>query len=228
MKMEEPEVPSSTAPRVADPATPDPGCAASQPPASSGGSAEKPSSPPPGPAGPAGAPAAGTTGAPPELLPSAEDFAALKAEVAKAREHWDLLLRTMSDFENFKKRAARERQDAVRYANESLLQKLIPVVDNFDMAINAAANAKEGAAQSLQTGVNMILSQLRNVLTEAGLEEIDATAKPFDPNLHEAVSQQATADAPEGQVVQQLRKGYKLRDRLLRPASVVVAKKPAP
>ena len=73
----------------------------------------------------------------------------------------------------------------------------------------------------------MIGQQLKSVLAEAGLEEVDAVGKPFDPNLHEALSQQETPDVPEGQVVQQLRKGYKLRERLLRPASVVVAKQPA-
>ena len=73
----------------------------------------------------------------------------------------------------------------------------------------------------------MISQQLKNVLAEAGLEEVDATGKPFDPNLHEAVSQRETTEAPEGQVIQQLRKGYKLRDRLLRPATVVLAKQPA-
>jgi molecular chaperone GrpE len=161
----------------------------------------------------------------PALTP--EELAALKSQAAKATEHWDLLLRTTADFDNFKKRAARERQDAVKYANESLLQKLIPVLDNFDMAITATGNATDGAAQSLQTGVNMILNQFRSALTEAGLEEIDAANKTFDPNFHEAVSQQETSDVPEGQVVQQLRKGYKLRDRLLRPATVIVAKKPS-
>ncbi len=158
---------------------------------------------------------------------TAEEITALKLQAAKATEHWDSLLRTTADFDNFKKRAARERQEAIKYANEGLLQKLIPILDNFDMALAAAANAKEGAAQSLQTGVNMILSQFRNALTETGLEEIDAAGKAFDPNFHEAVSQQETADVPDGQVVQQLRKGYKLRDRLLRPATVIVAKKPA-
>ena len=74
----------------------------------------------------------------------------------------------------------------------------------------------------------MIQQQLKNVLVESGLEEVDASGKPFDPNLHEAVSQQETPDAPEGSVLQQLRKGYKLRERLLRPASVIVAKKPSP
>src|SRR5947207_3001682 len=82
------------------------------------------------------------------------------------------------------------------------------------MALGAAANATESSASSLQTGVNMILSQLRNTLIEAGLEEIDATGKTFDPNIHEAVSQRESAEVPEGQVVQQLRRGYKLRDRL--------------
>lgn len=161
----------------------------------------------------------------PLLTPEA--VAELKAQAAKARETYDQLLRTVADFDNYRKRAARERQDAVKFANESLLQKLIPTLDNFDMAMTAAAVAKDGAAQSLQTGVSMILSQLRNTLTEAGLEEIDATGKAFDPNFHEAVSQQETNDLPEGQVVQQLRKGYRLRDRLLRPATVIVAKKPA-
>jgi molecular chaperone GrpE len=73
----------------------------------------------------------------------------------------------------------------------------------------------------------MILQQLKNVLAESGVEEIDATGKPFDPALHEAVSQQETPEIPEGHVIQQLRKGYKLRERLLRPASVIVAKAPA-
>jgi molecular chaperone GrpE len=79
----------------------------------------------------------------------------------------------------------------------------------------------------LQSGIAMIQQQLKSALLETGLEEIDATGKPFDPMLHEAVSQQETTDAPEGHVLQQLRKGYKLRDRLLRPAAVIVAKKPA-
>lgn len=162
-----------------------------------------------------------------EAVPSAQEIAALKEQAAKGKEHWEALLRTTADFDNFKKRAARERQEAIKYANEGLLQKLIPIVDNFDMALGAATTAKEGAAQSLQTGVNMILTQFRNALTEAGLEEIDAAGKTFDPNFHEAVSQQETAAVPEGQVVQQLRKGYKLRDRLLRPATVIVAKKPS-
>src|SRR5215471_3405266 len=156
-----------------------------------------------------------------------EQLGELKERAAKADEHWDRLLRTTADFDNFKKRSAREKQDAIKFANENLLQKLIPVLDTFDMALAATQNGKTEAVQSLQTGVNMVYQQLRSALLDAGLEELDATGKPFDPNLHEAVSQKETTEAPEGQVVQQLRKGYRLRERLLRPASVVVAKAPA-
>jgi molecular chaperone GrpE len=150
----------------------------------------------------------------------------LKSRAAKADENWDRLLRATADFDNFKKRAARERDEATRYANESLVKKLVPILDNFEMALAAAQNPAS-APQSLQEGVAMIHQQLRNMLLETGLEEVDATGKAFDPSWHEAVSQQESAEVAEGQVLQQLRKGYKLRDRLIRPATVVVAKKPA-
>jgi len=156
-----------------------------------------------------------------------EQLEELKARAAQADDFWNRLLRTTADFDNFKKRAARERQDIARYANESLIQKLIPVLDNFEIAQAATQAAPANDSQSVQSGIAMIQQQLKGALTEAGVEEVDATGKQFDPNLHEAVSQQETADTPEGHVVQQLRKGYKLRDRLLRPASVVVAKQPA-
>jgi molecular chaperone GrpE len=157
---------------------------------------------------------------------SDEVLEALRAEAAKAREHWDRLLRTTADFENFKKRSTREKQEAVKFANESLIACLLPILDNFEMAMAATTTAPGEGAQSLQAGVAMIHQQLKKALADAGLEEIDATNQVFDPNLHEAVSQQESKDVPEGHVLQQLRKGYKLRDRLLRPASVVVAKKP--
>jgi molecular chaperone GrpE len=156
-----------------------------------------------------------------------EPLAELKTLAAKADENWQRLLRTTADFDNFKKRAAREKQEAIHYANASLIQKVIPVLDNFEMALAAAQSSPVEGLKSLQDGVVMIHSQLKNVLTEAGLEEVDATGKPFDPNFHEAVSQQVSAEVAEGNVLQQLRKGYKLRDRLLRPATVIVARKPS-
>src|ERR1043165_4127956 len=155
------------------------------------------------------------------------EIQALKAEAEKARHYYDQWARTTADLDNYKKRATRERQEAIKFANEALIEKLIPVLDNFDSALAATAQASQStSAQSLQTGINMILQQLKSVLTEARLEEIDASNKTFDPNWHEALSQQPSAEVPEGQVLQQLRKGYKLRERLLRPAGVVVARKP--
>ncbi len=155
-----------------------------------------------------------------------EQLAELKAQAAKAQENWDKLLRTAADFENYKKRAARERQEITKYANESLLERLIPVLDSFENALNATGGAPPTSVESLQQGIQMIHQQLKSILSEAGLEEIDAANKAFDPNWHEAMAQLERADMPEGQVAQQIRKGYKLRDRLLRPAGVVVAKAP--
>ena len=163
---------------------------------------------------------------PGELSPEALER--LKAEAAKARDHWERLLRATADFENYKKRIARERQEASKYACAPLFEKLIPVLDHFDKALAAAPNATADSPAAFHDGVSMICQQLRTALTEAGLEEIDAVGQPFDPRWHEAVSQQPMADVPEGQVIQQLRRGYKLRDRLLRPASVVVARHPDP
>jgi molecular chaperone GrpE len=179
-------------------------------------------------------PPAEAAGSPPPV-PAAlshEQIEELRTKAAKADENWDRLLRTMADFDNFKKRAAREKTESAQYATASVLQKLLPVLDNFEMALTAAQSAAGAATSeqlaSFQSGVAMIQQQLKSVLTESGLEELDATGKPFDPNFHEAVSQQDSAEVPEGQVLQQLRKGYKFKDRLLRPATVIVARKPAP
>ena len=157
---------------------------------------------------------------------SLEQLADLQAKAAKADENWEKYVRVVADLDNYKKRAARERSEAVKYANEALIEKLLPIVDNFEAAL-AATNSPQGAnLDSLKTGINMIYTQLKSFFSDSGVEEIDALNKTFDPNLHEAVSQQASADVPEGQVLQQMRKGYRYRDRLIRPAMVVVAKKP--
>jgi len=192
-------------------------------------------------AAPAGTPASSARPAPAtaaeamdEELPMAAEMTPaqlddLKTRAAKADEHWDRLLRTTADFENFKKRAARERIEAAQAAQAALLQKLLPVLDHFEMAAQAAtqtAEAPPGGIASLQAGVAMIQQQLKNTLAESGLEEVDATGKTFDPAWHEAVSTLETPEVAEGQVAQQLRKGYKFRDRLLRPATVIVARKP--
>jgi molecular chaperone GrpE len=166
-----------------------------------------------------------TAASAPELTP--EELTELQNRAAKADDNWERLLRVTADFENFKKRAARERTEAAQFANAALLQKLLPILDNFEMAQTAAQSAQGGNLASLQAGIAMIQQQLKSALAEAGLEEMDASDKPFDPAFHEAVSQQESDSVPEGQVIQQIRKGYKFRDRLLRPSAVIVAKRPA-
>lgn len=149
----------------------------------------------------------------------------LKSRAEKGQQYYEQLLRTTADLENYRKRAVRERQEAVKFANESLLQKLVPVLDTFDMAMVAAA-ASNTTVQTLQAGIAMIHQQLKAALADAGLEEVDAAGKAFDPNIHEAVAQEASTEVADGHVLRQMRKGYRLRERLLRPATVVVAHPP--
>lgn len=157
---------------------------------------------------------------------SAEELAALQQKAALADQLKDQLLRTAAEFENFRKRAARERQEDRQYAVQSLLEKLVPVLDTFEMAAAAVPAGAEGPAAVLKQGVDMIQGQLKGVLRDAGLQEVDCVGQPFNPAVAEAVSQVDAAGQPEGTVVQQLRKGYRLHERLVRPATVVVARAP--
>ena len=136
----------------------------------------------------------------------------------------DLALRTQADFENFRKRAAREKEEAAKYANAALLERLLPILDSFELGLNAA---RGGAKDSpILAGMQMVAKQLEDFLFSVGVEPVQAEGLPFDPNLHEAVAQEVSAEVPEGVIVRQLRKGFKLRDRLLRPATVMVSKGP--
>ena len=139
----------------------------------------------------------------------------LEAEAAKWKE---LSLRTAAEMDNLRKRTAREREEAIRYANQRLLEDLLPVIDNFEMGMQAAA---QDTSSMIYIGMDMVRKQLAEFLSNQGVEEIPVTGK-FNPNLHDAVSQELS-DQPEGEILRVTRRGYKLRDRLLRPASVVVA-----
>ncbi len=147
---------------------------------------------------------------------------ALGAAQADAERYKDLALRSQAEFENFRKRAAREKEDAVKFANASFLERLIPILDNFELGLNAARGSAEAGA--ILTGMDMVSRQLNDFLIQTGVEPIQTDGQKFDPHLHDAVSQEANDEIPEGQIVRQMRKGFKLRDRLLRPAAVVVSK----
>jgi molecular chaperone GrpE len=136
----------------------------------------------------------------------------------------DLALRTQADFENFRKRAARDKDDAIKYANAGFLDRLIPILDNFELGLNAARSGSEGS--SILQGMDMVARQLGDFLLQCGVEPLESEGVAFDPNLHEAVAQEESSTVAEGHVVRQLRKGYKLKERLLRPSTVVVSKGP--
>lgn len=149
----------------------------------------------------------------PAPTPPAPDPA---AEIASLK---DQLLRAKADFENTRKRLVREKEESLRYANQSILSDLLPLLDHLELGLQAATSATD--ASSVVTGVKLIQTQFERFLTEHGVTPIDAMGKPFDPNLHEALGQEPSPGKPEGTVLHQRRRGYKIGDRLLRPASVV-------
>ena len=146
----------------------------------------------------------------------ADPLAELEADVMKWRE---LAVRTAADLDNFRKRSAREREDAIRYANQGLLEDLLPVIDNFEMGMMAASQDK---SSMIYIGMDMVRRQLNDFLGNQGVTEIPAEGQMFNPNVHEAVAQEPGAE--EGRILRVHRRGFMLRDRLLRPATVVVAK----
>jgi molecular chaperone GrpE len=155
-----------------------------------------------------------------EPQPELDPWEELEADVAKWKE---LSLRTAAEMDNLRKRTAREREEAIRYANQRLLEELLPVIDNFEMGMQAAA---QDSKSMIYIGMDMVRRQLNEFLAAQGVEELD-TSGLFDPNLHDAVAQEDCAAGEEGRILRVSRKGYKLRDRLLRPASVVVSKLPS-
>jgi molecular chaperone GrpE len=152
---------------------------------------------------------------------SDDAMAGLQTDLDRFR---DLALRSQADFENYKKRAAREKEDAMKYANSSLLQRLVSILDNFELGLAAAKT--EGTQSPIYSGMVLVQKQLNDLLEENGLQAIEAEGKKFDPNLHEAIAHEAS-DTPEETVIRQARRGYRFKDRLLRPARVVVSSGPA-
>ena len=143
---------------------------------------------------------------------------------AEAEKYRDLAMRTAADFDNFRKRAAREKEDSIRYANTSLLGDLLPLIDNFELGLEAAKSAP--GADAILQGLGMVARQFRDFLASVGATEIPTEGADFDPNFMEAVGHEHDPKVAEGKVLRQTRRGYKLRDRLLRPASVFVSKGP--
>jgi molecular chaperone GrpE len=148
----------------------------------------------------------------------------LAAKEQEAKENYDRYVRQIAEAENFKKRNARERDDAIRFANEMLLKDLLPVIDNLERAIAHAASGENG--KPLVEGVEMVLKGFLDVLSKFGVSQIVAVGQPFDPSKHEAIAQVVSDSHEPNVVIEELHRGYMFRDRLLRAALVSVAKAP--
>src|SRR5687768_17669653 len=160
--------------------------------------------------------------APEETAPDSAVAPGATDTLQKERDDlYDRLLRKTAEFDNFRKRVERDRRDMIEWASADLLTELLPVVDDFDRALAAEAPPE---AQAYKAGLELIQRQLAEVLKKRGVTMIDAMGADFDPHLHQAVAYEEVEGAREGEVVGVMAKGYKLGDRLLRPAIVKVAK----
>ena len=146
-------------------------------------------------------------------------------ESTKEAAHWkDLAARNQAELDNYRKRMAREKSDAIKFANGSLLSELLPVIDSFQMGLIAAIN--EDPDSIISKGMEMVQKQLEEFFSSQGAVAISSVGNEFDPNLHEAISQESSDEVPNGHIITEIRKGYTLNDRLLRAANVIVSKGP--
>jgi len=139
----------------------------------------------------------------------------------KSQENYDLYMRTYAEMENIKRRGIKERQELSKYANESLIKEILPVIDNLQKALSHAQNDKNPSG--LVEGIELTLDGLMATLEKAGLKEVEAEGRPFDPNFHEAISKQIDDKIGPGHVITELQKGYVLNGRLIRPSMVVIS-----
>ena len=157
-----------------------------------------------------------------EKLTKAELIQKVKSLQEEVQKQYELYLRSQAEIENIKKRTAKEKQEWVKYANETLIKDVLPVMDNLEKAISHSQN--EASLEALREGVELTLKGLKDTLKKSGLEEIKAVGEKFDPSFHEAVSEAEDENLKPGTVVHELQKGYILNNRLIRPSMVVVSK----
>ncbi|MGE3807435.1 MAG: nucleotide exchange factor GrpE [Gemmataceae bacterium] len=166
----------------------------------------------------AAAPVDGANGANPGDGAAGETLESVRGQ---RDDYLDLLQRTRAEFENYQKRNQREREQERRYAHSAFALDLLPVLDNLERALAAATQADDKS--NVVEGVSITLAQVGDMLRRHGITPIEAKGQPFDPNLHHAVMKQPAQDVPPNTVVQVLEKGYMIHDRVLRPATVIVA-----
>ena len=160
------------------------------------------------------------------IMLSAEEYEQLKNAKAESDEKQKQMLYKMAEYDNLKKRADREKKDFLKYANESLVKDLVPVLDSIDQAVGAAQETEIETAEgftALREGVELIQKQLLGSLEKRGVSVIDTEGEIFDPQKHEAVSMAPSDNVPQNNIIQAFQKGYTLHDRVIRPSMVVVS-----
>lgn len=158
----------------------------------------------------------------PESEPEPSELEKAQAEAAEMKARY---LRSVADLENYRKRISREKQDILRSAAASVVEALLPVLDNMKLGLQAAENHPE--AKDVTVGFKMVEDQLKKTLAEQGLEELIPDGEVFNPNLHECIAHQPSEDVPEDHVIQTVRAGYRLNERLIRAANVIVSSGPS-
>lgn len=167
---------------------------------------------------------------PPDAVPAAETpeadpiekvSAALDQALSEAAEKHDLYLRKVAEFENFRRRRDREFEETIRFANEGLISRLLPVLENFERALSHQGSGE--TFEAYRQGVELIVQQFREVLKREGLEGVESVGQPFDPNLHEALMQAHSEAHEPGLVCEEIERGYRLKDRVIRHAKVMVS-----
>lgn len=162
----------------------------------------------------------------PEEMGPEERILTLEAELAQAKlqitEHYAQLQRLQAEFDNFRKRTQKEKEDLAQYAATRVVEAMLPIVDNFERALVSAETSKD--FESFAQGVEMIYRQVYALLEKEGLKPIEAVGQPFDPNVHDAIMQVDSDEQPENTVVEELQKGYYLKDKVLRPSMVKVSR----
>ena len=154
--------------------------------------------------------------------PLKETQAELETAKQETKETYDRFLRVSAEFENYKKRSAREMDDFRKYANQSLIKEMLAVVDNLERALNSS-NGSSSIDKCMADGVNLTLKEILKVFEKFNVKPIESIGQPFDPTFHQAMMQEETDEHPENTIITELQKGYMIHDRLLRPSMVVVA-----
>jgi molecular chaperone GrpE len=186
---------------------------------------DRPEESPDSEAGPADAPA-GSAADGYQASPGGEDpGAVLDAKDKELKETYDRLLRTTAEFENYKKRMAREMDEFRKYANQSLLREMLSIVDHIELALQAAGGS--GSQKTIADGLGLTLKELLRILERFNVTPVETAGKPFNPEVHEAILREPAEGLPENAIVREMQKGYMINGRLLRPALVVVAAAPA-